>query len=111
MPNIEDVDLEKHVFILYTPNWGGDGADQDKEAKRIDGVVLSSRKILGPGKDHLEMNITDAQRFWEADGNSGEVSLEKLFGYLLHMNLSAYRMGILLPIDDAREFIKEGGGI
>lgn len=108
-PNIEDVDLEKHVFILYKPNH--DSNSPDNEVKEIQGVVLPSRKILGQHKQHLEMNMTDAKRYWEEDGNSGEIPLEELFTYLLHMNGGAYSTGILLPTNDAREFVKKGGGI
>ena len=68
---------ENDVFILWKPNLCG-GTNADSDIQEIQGVVLPSRTILGKAKKYLEMNIADANRFWEEDGNSGDIPLEDL---------------------------------
>tara|TARA_Y100000296_G_C5058012_1_gene198313 strand:+ start:279 stop:587 length:309 start_codon:yes stop_codon:yes gene_type:complete len=97
-----------NIFVLWKPDLFG---DSDNEVQEIQGVVLPSRKVLGKSKQYLETNIQEAQKFWEEDGNSDEIPLEKLFEYLQGVNMRAYSMGRVLPIDDAREFVKKGGGL
>ena len=105
---------ESDVFILVTPDHDSNEVDEDTgygAIKEVNGVVLPSRKILGEAKKHLQMQLDDAQRFWEDDGNSGDVPISQLYRYLVRMNMSIYSPGWIVSTDKARELIKKSGGL
>ena len=105
---------ESDVFILVTPDHDSNEVDEDTgygAIKDVQGVVLPSRKILGEAKKHLQMQLDDAQRFWEDDGNSGDVPISQLYRYLVRMNMSIYSPGWIVSTDKARELIKKSGGL
>jgi len=82
------------VFVLVTP---------DLDSKIGSGSI---KNIQG-----LQMQVDDAQDTWLQDGNSGDIPIEELYRYLERMNLSAYHAGWILPIDEAKELIKNNGGL
>jgi len=103
---------ESDVFILVTPDHDSNEVDEDTgygAIKEVNGVVLPSRKILGEAKKHLQMQLDDAQRFWEDDGNSGDVPISQLYRYLVRMSI--YSPGWIVSTDKARELIKKSGGL
>lgn len=97
------------VFVLVTPDL--DSKIGPGLIKNIQGVVLASKKVLGNRKKILQMQVDDAQDSWLQDGNSGDVPIEELYRYLERMNMSAYHAGRILPIDEAKELIKNNGGL
>ena len=105
---------ENDVFILVTPDHDSNDVDEDTgygAIKEVDGVVLPSKKVLGRSKEHLQIQIDDAQRFWEDDGNAGDVPISQLYRYLVRMNMSIYSPGWIVSTDKARELIKNSGGL
>jgi len=96
------------VFVLVTPDHD---SDEQGAVKDVQGVVLPSKKVLGGAKDYLQMHVDDAQKYWEEDGNSGDIPIDRLYRYLVRMTMSAYSPGWLMSADDARQLIKRSGGL
>jgi len=98
--------MANDIFVLVTPDFANAGV-----AKDIQGVVLPSKKTLGRDKDFLKIQVDEAQQYWQEDGNSGDIPTDVLYRYLSQMNMSAYRAGWVLPVDEARELVKKSGGL
>ena len=98
------------VFIIVNKSTLG----TEDEQIAVDAVVLSSRKILSKNpmmKGILESHIEDAQSFWERDGGEGNVPTDKLFRYLGGMWSSIYSKGSIISDTQARELVKQSGGL
>ena len=99
-----------NVFIIMDKSTMGD----EDEQVNVKAVVLASRKILSKHdgtKLIIEEHIKDAQSFWESDGGEGEVPVDKLFGYLGGMWSSIYSKGSIISDTQARELVKQSGGL
>ena len=104
---VKEINMADDVFVLVTPDFDkGEGF-----AKEIQGVVLPSRRVIGRDKEYLQTQIKNAQDVWEAEGNSDDIPIEELYSSLARMNMSAYHPGWILPIDEAKELIKNSGGL
>jgi len=98
------------VFVIMNKSTLG----TEDEQIVVDAIVLSSKKVLSKNqmmKGLLEVQMEEAQSFWERDGGDGNVPTDKLFKYLGGMWSGIYSKGSIVSQDRARELIKQNGGI
>ena len=93
-----------------------DGTGEGEEAWKsgVQAVVFPNHKIIAQSdmdKRLLQEQIEEAQRFWQQDGNEGEISTEALFDYLGGLHTSPYHGGFVTSIEEAREYVKLCGGL
>ena len=77
-------------------------------------VVLPNRKVLAKNdmdKELIEEQIKEAQERYEHAGSSGPIPTDELFYYLEGLHKSPYHLGAVVPIEEAREYVKLSGGI
>ena len=77
-------------------------------------VVLPNRKVLAKNdmdKELIEEQIKEAQERYERAGSSGSIPTDELFYYLEGLHKSPYHLGAVVPIEEAREYVKLSGGL
>ena len=75
--------------------------------------VLGNRKIIAKDdsyKDSLESDFEAADTIW-AEQNNDPMPAEQLFGFLNAIHKNPYSIGMTMSAEEAREFVKETGGL
>ena len=97
------------VWILT--NGSGEGKDAWKSG--VKAVILPNHKIIAKTagtKELLEAQIEEVHEFYHAAGHSGKIPSEQLFEYLEGLHQNMYHIGFVVPVEEAREYIKLSGG-
>jgi|TARA_R110000824_G_scaffold398123_1_gene601809 hypothetical protein len=98
------------VWILVN----GDGEGEDSWKSDVRAVVLPNHRVIAKNdgyKELLEMQIDDAKQFFQDDNDSGSISSEVLFEYLEGLHKNFHHLGMTIPIEEAREYVKLSGGL
>lgn len=99
------------VWIMT--NGVGEGEEAWKSG--VQAVILPNRRVIAKSnedKNLLEEQIEEAQeRYNKYGGGSGEIPIDKLFDYLEGLHTSPYHLGFVVPVEEAREYVKLSGGL
>jgi hypothetical protein len=80
----------------------------------IKAAVLPNKKVLGAPSvtGHINKVIKDAEKLWNLHhSEEGEVPMERIYGSLGTSYKNHKNMGIVIPLEEAREYIKQSGGL
>ena len=98
------------VWIMT--NGMGEGEEAWKSGVQV--VVLPNHKVITKNdmdKKLIEEQIKEAQQRYEYAGSSGPIPTDELFYYLEGLHKSPYHLGSVVPIEEAKEYVKLSGGM
>ena len=97
------------VWILADARDGGDSWKSNVKA-----VVLPSKKVISRSKRFsslISKQISMAESMWAgATDDNSSITTEAMYNALNRWHGNPYSMGVIVPVEDAREYIKQSGG-
>jgi len=80
----------------------------------VKAAVLPNKKVLGPPSitGHINKVIKDAEKLWNSyHPEEGEIPMERIYGRLGMSYKNHKSSGIVVTLEEAREYIKQSGGL